>query len=268
VTRYTEPDRDPELRGRTALEGLVISEIRYSPCARQPRHAHPWTSVTLVFEGSLEERVGSVEESARPLSVVMKPAGVAHANHIGDAGATTLQLSFARDFPGPEDCRRQLGWGWIHGGPVARSFLQLLADWRGGAADEAELEGRVFDVLSRLPAPTGRTPRDPPGWLRRAAEHVDDSFRAPPRVRDLAAVAGVHPVALARAHRRHFGESITDRIRGHRIRSAAHLLADTRTPLGRVAYRVGFADQSHLCRVFKAETGLTPGRFRRLARPS
>ncbi|RZL04731.1 MAG: helix-turn-helix domain-containing protein, partial [Rubrivivax sp.] len=34
-------------------------------------------------------------------------------------------------------------------------------------------------------------------------------------------------------------------------------------PLAAVALRLGFADQSHLQRVFKDHTGITPGRYRR-----
>ncbi len=276
MTRGSGRLRTPVLHARTNLEGLRISEISYAPDTKQPRHAHPCTSVTLVFEGSLEERVGQTDEAAGPLSVVMKPAGVEHANRIGETGATTLQLTFDRGFIAPNGLGKgeMSEWGWMHGGPAAAPFLKLLENWRGGIVDETELEGLVFDVLSTFPTPFAPSARsaqptgDPPRWLRRVTEQVDDCFRAPPRVRDLAAVAGVHPVALARAHRRHFGESITDRIRTHRIRAAAHLLSGTGTPLGQVAYSVGFADQSHLCRVFKAETGLTPGRFRRLARPA
>lgn len=266
MTRTPEPPRTPTLNARAALDGLCISEISYPAGHTQPKHAHPQTSVTLVFEGALDERVGRVDETAGPLSVVMKPAGVEHSNQIGTTGATTLQLTLGRGFLASDHPAEMLQWRWTHGGPVVRSFLDLLVNWRALAADERELEGLAMDVLSTFPANSGLPTRDPPRWLRRAAEHVDDTFRAPPRVRDLASAAGVHPVALARAHRRYFGQSITDRIRGHRVRSAAHLLADSPTPLGQVAYSVGFADQSHMCRVFKAETGLTPGRFRRLAR--
>src|SRR5262249_7556294 len=42
------------------------------------------------------------------------------------------------------------------------------------------------------------------------------------------------------------------------VREAADLLASTDTSLIPVALEAGFADQSHLSRVFKAEMGLTP----------
>jgi len=50
-----------------------------------------------------------------------------------------------------------------------------------------------------------------------------------------------------------------------RVREAADLLASTDAPLTHVALAAGFADPSHLCRVFKAETGLTPHAYRLLA---
>jgi AraC family transcriptional regulator len=76
--------------------------------------------------------------------------------------------------------------------------------------------------------------------------------------------ATVHPVALARAHRRHFGCSITDRTRKRRVREAADLLGAPDESLSTVAFATGFSDQAHLTRVFKRETGTTPGRFRAL----
>jgi AraC-like DNA-binding protein len=36
-------------------------------------------------------------------------------------------------------------------------------------------------------------------------------------------------------------------------------------PLSLVSYTAGFADQAHMCRVFRAATGVTPGAFRALA---
>ena len=56
------------------LDGIALSEIEYPPDFRQAKHDHPWTSVTLVLGGGLEERVGSTVETAAPLSMVVKPA--------------------------------------------------------------------------------------------------------------------------------------------------------------------------------------------------
>jgi AraC-like DNA-binding protein len=47
-----------------------------------------------------------------------------------------------------------------------------------------------------------------------------------------------------------------------RARRALERLAGGETDLARLAVDVGFADQSHLCRVIRAETGTTPAALR------
>jgi AraC family transcriptional regulator len=49
---------------------------------------------------------------------------------------------------------------------------------------------------------------------------------------------------------------------GSRIEAAKHLLEGAAVSLSEVAYRAGFADQSHLTRVFQRATGMTPARYR------
>jgi AraC family transcriptional regulator len=229
---------------------------------RQNRHFHDRTSVTLVFGGSIEETVGSVQERAAALSVVFKPAGTEHTNRIGSAGAMTVQAVLDEDvLPASPSAAGPAEWGWAHGGSPARRFL-AMCDRRRVERDVANLEGDLYDVLAELMA-AGSVSRDPPSWLLRIAEELDDTFRRPRRVRDIARDAAIHPVALARAHRRHFGCSISERLRARRVREAAGLLGRPETELTRVAYLAGFSDQSHPTRVFRSETGVTPGRYRR-----
>jgi AraC family transcriptional regulator len=87
------------------------------------------------------------------------------------------------------------------------------------------------------------------------------------RLGDLAADLGMDPTYLARAFRQQMGCTMSQYRRRLWVRQAAHLLASTDTPLSHVALSSGFADQSHFCRVFKAEMGLTPQSYRLLARP-
>jgi AraC-like DNA-binding protein len=46
------------------------------------------------------------------------------------------------------------------------------------------------------------------------------------------------------------------------VRAALERLADGEDNLARLAADVGFADQSHLCRVLRAETGQPPSALR------
>ncbi|MEX0894096.1 MAG: AraC family transcriptional regulator, partial [Gemmatimonadota bacterium] len=103
-----------------------------------------------------------------------------------------------------------------------------------------------------------------PGWLRRVREELDDRPTETVRVRDVAVDAGVHPVSLARAFRRHFGVSITTYRKRQRLQRAAHAAAGSAAPLGRIAHASGYADQAHFCREFRRAAGITPSGFRRL----
>jgi AraC family transcriptional regulator len=256
---------------------LRVAEKSYPPGLRQPRHAHAETTVTIVIGGSLRERVGRVDEIARPLSVVVKPGGTEHADEFGPEGTRTVQIALTdADSSAAAAWERTLRiWRWTHGGPAVRSFLTLArllrsADSVSCAGRADEIEYAAHDVLaaagrqgSESKASAARTP---PRWLQIVRQELDDAGRAPPRVRVLAASAGVHPVYLARQFRRFYGYSVTDYLKQRRLQRTADLMTSTNDPLSLVSYAAGFADQAHMCRVFRAATGVTPGTFRMLAR--
>jgi len=67
---------------------------------------------------------------------------------------------------------------------------------------------------------------------------------------------------VARVFRRHHGLSMGGYLRRLKVESACASLARPGASLADVAAGLGFTDQSHFTRTFKAATGLTPGRFR------
>jgi AraC family transcriptional regulator len=248
------------------VSNVVVS--RYRPDERHAPHEHETANVSLVLSGTLEEQVGARTEYAGPLSVVVKPAGTRHADRFGSGGATLAQIRLDADLTGAlEDGRPSIAdWRWLHDGRVARAFLRLVRRVRAsGAPAPEERASAIIELLALLEEPLRETSAQAPRWLAVVRECVDETWDSPPPVRLLAREAGVHPVYLAREFRRWFGSSITDRVRRHRVRAAAQLLAGTNDAISHVALATGFTDQSHLTRVFVAELGTTPGRFRTLA---
>lgn len=242
-----------------------ISRIDYPPGIRQPPHAHEAFGLTLVLAGDIRESSRSREETGSALSVVVKPAGLTHADEIGPRGARTLQVAFA---PGTA---RELSavapvdrWRWLHGRAPAGPLVRLASALRGPDTTEDELEERVLEAVGRI-ADDDPGSGDPPGWLSRVKEALDDELYSGVTVRELARRTGVHPVSVSRAFRRHYGRSITEYRRLERVRRAAAAIASSPSDLSRVAHRTGFADHAHLCREFRRTTGLTPSRFRSVA---
>jgi AraC-like DNA-binding protein len=69
-------------------------------------------------------------------------------------------------------------------------------------------------------------------------------------------------VHFAAVFRRHYGCSVGEYLRRRRVHRARQRLAETDLPLAEIATEAGFADQSHLTRMFKRFVGLTPGQYR------
>jgi LacI family transcriptional regulator len=72
--------------------------------------------------------------------------------------------------------------------------------------------------------------------------------------------------ALERRFRHALHRGLGDEIRRVHVERAKELLASTELPVAGVAERSGFSSSSHLCVVFRQETGLTPTAFRRQVR--
>jgi AraC-like DNA-binding protein len=78
----------------------------------------------------------------------------------------------------------------------------------------------------------------------------------------LARLLAVSPHHLSRIFRRSTGHTVSRYRLRLRARAALERLAEGEENLARLAADLGFADQSHLCRVIRSETGETPSALR------
>ena len=105
--------------------------------------------------------------------------------------------------------------------------------------------------------------RSEPRAVRLVLELLAAQFATDIRLGDLAVATGLSPWHLARAVTRHTGLPPHGHLLEFRCRAARNQLAgDAR--LADIAANVGFADQSHLTRAFKARFGLPPGAWRKI----
>jgi AraC family transcriptional regulator len=241
--------------------GVRLIEAAYAPGTRFEPHAHDRGNVSLILRGQIEETVGRDVVCATTCGVVVKPAGTVHSNRFGPDGARTLVIEV------PSSLHPRTCWRWFHGGPVTRSALRVYRAIEGD--DASDVHGFLSELIATIEEQLHprRTPTAPP-WVLHVRDALHDAFPRTISVSHLATAIGVHPVYLTRAFRARFGCAVTEYVQRLRIRAAAHRLACSSQPLCGVACATGFADQSHLTRVFKRDTGVTPGQFRRLARGS
>jgi AraC family transcriptional regulator len=88
-------------------------------------------------------------------------------------------------------------------------------------------------------------------------------FANPPKLAELANLAGVHPAHLSRSFHSHYSCTIGGYVRQLRVEFACRQLAQTDEPIAEIALEAGFAHQAHFSTAFKRQTGRTPAEVRR-----
>ena len=98
---------------------------------------------------------------------------------------------------------------------------------------------------------------------RRVRERMLDTLNGDPSTAELAALCDLSRSQFTRAFRQTTGMPPHRWLLVQRVARAKELLARTALPISEVALECGFADQSHLTRVFSKACGVGPGRWRR-----
>jgi AraC-like DNA-binding protein len=134
--------------------------------------------------------------------------------------------------------------------------------------DALELETRLLHIVRALlqrhaatppPARSGRTGRDT-ALVRFACRTLDEHYAADLSLSALAGQCGISRFALLRLFAKEVGMPPHAYVTRARLRAARRLLLQGE-PAAQVAAEVGYVDQSHLTKRFKAAFGITPGQF-------
>lgn len=129
--------------------------------------------------------------------------------------------------------------------------------------------GAIEHYLSKL-MPGGNLPARQAGngarlsqrRLQRAVEFMRAHIADDIRLEDIAAAANLSVFHFARAFRNTTGVPPYRYFLECRVERVRELLPDDDGTLAEIAVQAGFADQSHMCNVFKRLTGLTPRQCR------
>ena len=146
--------------------------------------------------------------------------------------------------------------------------LLLAASRRGGDVHELTERAILLTAATLEQADPRRVAAGRPSTLRARRSLADAAHEAlaadPDRsLPELAAELGVSPHHLSRIFRAAAGHTLSRHRMRLRVRAALERLAGGERSLARLAADLGFADQSHLCRVIRSETGHTPSALRR-----
>ena len=252
-----------------STHGYTLSESVYPPRLKQPRHTHLEASFSFVLAGSYVENYGRQTALRQPSIVVFHPPQESHAVDF-ESGARILSVQF-----GPER------FAYIRSRSVAldasASSQTEATAWLGNkiyqefrrmdSASGLAIEGLIFEILaeaarSRISTGEKKSPR----WLKQVRDFLHANFTESIILEDVARIADVHPVHLARVFRRKYNCTIGEYVRRQRIEFASQRVSASTDSLTEIALAAGFTDQSHFARTFKNHLGVTPGEYRKISR--
>jgi AraC family transcriptional regulator len=249
------------------LGPLSVRVLRYEPDTRLARHHHGCASLSLMLDGDQRESVGQRHYDCPKHSAVLKGAGIEHANLVGPCGTLGLfvEMSGATEAALCVAGGAPLGAGCFSDGAtrhLVRRIGQEVRLRRPGAV--LVVEGLLLELLGGLMRKrSGAAARRGEAPLKRALDYLEAHFQSRLTMAEVAAQAGIHPSYLAELFRERYATSVGEWVRNRRLAFVRDALRNPATPISSIAFRAGFADQSHLTRLFRARFGLTPAEYRR-----
>jgi AraC-like DNA-binding protein len=251
--------------GRGAA-GIERATARFAGRAFSP-HRHDTYALGVTVAGLQTFRYRGEQRYCAP-----GQAHILHPDEVHDgASATEAGFGYRILYLDPALVQRALGGRPLPfvPDPVVRrpELVSELAAWLGdldepiGEAEAIEIVAAAATVLESLAAPAAGSPaplRLPS--LLRVRERIAANSEAPLSVAEFEAVADLDRWSIARQFRAAFGTS-PSRFRTMRQLDRVRRLIRQGMTLSEAALEAGFADQSHMSRLFKRAYGLTPGQW-------
>jgi AraC family transcriptional regulator len=246
--------------------GCQLLETVHDPHVRLALHSHQDVSIDVVLAGGFEERVGRRTFQRSRGSLLIKPAGIAHANSYGGSATRSVLLQLSVTSSLLADCSDWLSGDAIHivDAAASRFGRSLVAILRRGESSMTGLDDTIAAILAGLASRRRRRPREPnsAAVVRLVREMIIDGGQ-PFHLATLARTYGLSPSELTHAFRRRYACTPGAVIRRQRLDRASRMLREPSLTLSQIAARSGFSDQAHFTREFRRLSGTTPGEYRR-----
>ena len=141
-------------------------------------------------------------------------------------------------------------------------YVNLEADSYSAATTDVNGSAHV-----ELPeAPASISGRLAPWQVRGVIDFIDNNLSIAIRITELANIARLSPSYFASVFKSAFGATPHQYIIDRRIEKATAHLLHSDLSISDIAIECGFADQPHMCRLFRRKLGTTPRTLRKRKR--
>lgn len=239
---------------RTAC-GQLLTLSSHRRDDRIPPHRHVNDYVCIVLTGGFAEQEHDVWRERKRGCFFTHHAGETHHDCFGPSGAMCVNLHFAAGEQGPEAAGMCSAAATVAAQKLAFELAASSREELVIASLAAEITGELQPRAERASA-GGK-------WIQRVVEAISDEPDRRWTLRELAGIAGRHPVHVAQAFRASSGISLGAFQRLRRLTRLSVALRGSKIPLAMLAAEFGYCDQSHMNAEFRASFGVSPGRYRR-----
>jgi AraC family transcriptional regulator len=240
--------------------GISMVDAVYHAGLVLPVHSHQFAYFCWIRSGLYAESYESRKRECLASTVVFHPAGERHAQWMGRADVLSFNVELNHNWVERSGLCREPSE--VIGGAAVECVRKLYREFRHpDDVSPLAIEGLMLELAAvvRRKEWTGALPP-----VDRARRLIEARFLESLNLAEIADHVQLGPSTLAQGFRRRYGCSPSDYLRSLRLAEARRLLLATNHPLCQIATNCGFADQSHLTRIFKRAYALTPARYRRL----
>jgi AraC-like DNA-binding protein len=256
------------------LDGVELFRASRTRCCF-PKHFHDTYSIRLLEAGAVESLYHGRRNLLTAGDVDVLEPGVVHTASAGDKeGWSCRCLYISRQFL--EYSALEFGEKRLPllepllGRKERPLFLRLrwahvrLEAGRDELEGETLLTGALATLVERFAGEPHKVVRQghEPRHVATIRNFLDEHYERRVSLTDLARMVELSPVYVVRSFRRHIGLPPHAYRRQVRLNQACRMLR-LGVPASEVAHAVGFADQSHLTRVFKHVMRIAPAQYAR-----
>jgi len=255
---------------RQEQQDAIFTDLRHTSARKLPAHSHELPFFALLLEGDYHERYGRQQTQFGPCTISYRPAGITHQDEVGPRGVRFFEIEIR---PGwrkrMQDCSGTLDTAYddLAGGHLLWLGMKLYRETRCTLeSGNLAVESLLAEMLATVAGMPREFSKDSPSWMKRIVDKLNTEFCRRLTLDELGKEAGVHPVHLSRVFRKCVGEGIGEFVHRLRVQEACRQMLQPEMSLADIAASIGFADQSHLTRIFRRITGMSPGAFRQMVK--
>lgn len=248
------------------ISNLIVKKICdiYSQTVEEETKAESVTSCSLLIlkrRGRSVYRVGERELIADPNHILYLPAEVAYSLYVDREGAcTVIELE-------TEGAVREAATSYFinNESDILLTAKNLLHYWTlRGPAYHSKCLSEIYSLLTQISTIQSYTDTlaGKYGLIHRSVQYIERNYGKQdlytPMLADMSGMGETYYRSIFLAV---FGIPPTKYIQRYRVEKAKELLVTSSYSVDEIAQKVGFANASYFCKVFKSLTKLTPSEF-------